>query len=374
MSNQYKMKETSYKASNKKQKASRPFPMGKFVFICAALLIGILIVKRLAPSLNSNRDKYTVFNYTSEGTSLLYDTLSKMGFNVVTDYSKIKRENPINDAQIIIEPYSSQISEADDIELLSYIYRGGRAIYLTDLRFEYIQILLMNLDIEVLYFQSEYALISYGLGEIFVGPSAYISNQELLLDWEAGYMVADVLTRWNPTAVKFNEAYHGYIYEPDLWALLPVNLKNIIYQLIIILVLIVWKHGKTFGSPIPDLRSGEAPQQIRQETEYLKTLAGIYKNSGNGYIVFEWEFNAFLKRSAEFFGLWEGLPKRQLPYQCLNQWKINNLPYRDDFQELIAFSESESDFNIKKKSGREKLYKAQLIIKRLNQCVSEWEM
>lgn len=331
-------------------------PLALVVFLAlSALLITSL-------DLSAGKPDYTIFNYRKAGVSLLYDTLNRMGYSTAPEYQKIAPGSDIHTIRLVIQPNSYYMSNDDEEDLLEYVYNGGRVIYLADSSLTVAQTLVFMKNALIISQKDDFLLLSYGLGQIFLGPPS-VTNENLIYNRDAGYYVADVIQSWQGKKIYINEAYHGFTSEPNIWDVTPANIKNSAYQLIIVILLIILYLGKRFGRPIPYYEEIE-----REENEYLIALANVYSKSGNGYIIYESDLERFLKNAAQRLGVTAYLDDRNsLIAELLNEWKNRSLPYYDDFIEVIMFSEK--DFKTKSSAGRRRLYKARLMLDRLEKCI-----
>lgn len=76
--------------------------------------------------------------------------------------------------------------------------------------------------------------------------------------------------------VYFDEYHHGFIKPRGVMAyLFSHNLHWLLIQLILVVLIIIWRKGKRFGRP-----RGEDDQSGRQTSDYVHALANIYRHSG----------------------------------------------------------------------------------------------
>jgi len=331
------------------------------VLVAVSLLLSAVVITSL--DLTTEKPYYTIFNYKDMGTSLLHDTLNGMGYNVSPEYQLIGPDSDIHTIRIVIEPDYSYYYIADtDSDIYQFVNNGGRLISLTNQAPYISKVFERDKGAALIAQNGEFKLYSYGLGEIFIGP-ANITNAELLINKESGYYVADVIQRWGDKNIYINEAYHGYMTEPEFWDVVPDYIKNTVYQLVIAGLFIILYLGKRFGRPVPYYEEIE-----REENEYLIALANVYNKAGNGYIIYETGLERFLKKAAAKFGIvHEGISQTRLSAILSEEWKERQLPHHDEFLEVLGYTEA--DFKTKRKSGRYRIHRAGLILDRLERCL-----
>lgn len=334
------------------------------LLLTIAVFVFLVLAAAVITSLDLTEEKpaYTLFNYRNTGVSLLYDTLKGMGYTVNPEYQKINERSDKHVIRVVIQPDYNYTTENDENAILDYVYLGGRTVYLLNSSFTTVQTLVLVKKATIVYQNGNFFLLSYGLGQIFIGPPT-ITNGELLDNKNAGYFIADIIKNWQDKAIYFNEAYHGYAAEPNIWSATPVNIKNASYQLLLAAMLIILYFGKRFGAPVPYYEEIE-----REENEYLTALANVYNKAGNGYIIYESDLERFLEKAARSLDvLAEPGDIKGLAVGLLNAWKERNLPYYDDFLEVLGYKEK--DFKTKKTAGRHRLYRARMILDRLEKCL-----
>ena len=221
--------------------------------------------------INLQHPNYTSFSNGSHGVSLLYDTLRHMQYPVGALYRPVGETVSINNAVFIIQPTNPRLNAEITENILNWVHRGGRLIYL-----ENRQPTAMDRALENEYYTTFGSMRMYrlGMGEILTGRADTITNVNLMKDPIYGKGIAYILTRWNPEHIYFAEYYHGYRETAGTFRLLPLWLQLITVQLIISAIALIWHFGKRFGSPIPFYEEIE-----REENEQVLVLARLYKQA-----------------------------------------------------------------------------------------------
>ncbi len=330
----------------------------KSIIIIIVLLILYFIVFMLTSSETVNSaPSYTVYNTYNDGTSLIYDTLKYMGYPVEISYNKISPFTNIYDSQIIIEPNNNNFTETEMEEILDWVYEGGLLFYFNS-DSELVNKYLYEYDSP--YYVDDYvSIFTYGYGEVVVGDTDSIINENLKDNTLAGEVICDILSYWELENIVFNEYYHVFK-KPGIWAVLPVGFKMVVYQIIIICLVLIWFLGKRFGKPVPYFEEVE-----REENEHIKALAVIYKNASMGEVIIKCYYNHFYNLSSKYFGL----SLEQSDNTIINLWKSNNMPYLEILQNVKKIIDSSNKFNIKRKSEYKEFFKIIVDIKKLIKVV-----
>lgn len=214
---------------------------------------------------------YTSFSHSENGVSLLYDTLRHMGFSMGVLYRAVGGSVNVDDAVFIIQPRNPSPNDAMVYEMLSWVRRGGRLIYLENSPFTIMDIMLEGES----YVQfGSLRWYRVGAGEVVTGQASNIANANLIDNPSYGEVFAYVLSSWDIRRVYFAEYYHGFYRAEGTFSQMPVWLQLVAIQLIISTVVWVWHLGKRFGSPIPMYQNIE-----REENEQVLTLARLYKQA-----------------------------------------------------------------------------------------------
>ena len=219
----------------------------------------------------SNEPDYSMYSTGPNGVSLLSDTLRRIGFNVLAGFEPITINTDVNDVYIVVLPYQADKITAEDI--LSWVRRGGRLIYLDNADQNEMDFLLAGNEYQML---ENYRYYRFGLGDIITGNADSIINNVLMENTIDGRLISGVLNGWNPDRVRFAEYYHGFRATDNFFTRLPTIIKLCIYQIAIAAVALIWHLGKRFGKPIPFYEETE-----RTGDEYVRALARVYYRIGS---------------------------------------------------------------------------------------------
>jgi hypothetical protein len=286
-----------------------------------------------------------------------------MGYEVTPEFQILTVSSSTRYPRIVIEPSVYYYGYSEEKRLADFVSAGGKVIYLCENHGYMNRAFTASYGAAAVYGNETYTLYSLGEGEILIGPASGITNAALLRERSAGYYTAEALNRWGARSLYINEAYHGYSTDPDFWDAAPVNVKTMIYHVLVITAVVLLYLGKRFGKHVPYYEELE-----REENEYLKALANVYLKAGSGYIIYEADLERFLKKCAKRFGIeFSGENRNAMIKRILTEWKKRELAFYDDFAEILTYSQR--DFKTKTRSGRKHLYKARQSLDRLEKCL-----
>ena len=203
------------------------------------------------------------------GAGVLYDTLNQLGFNVGRSRSPLTTRTSLSDAYIILRPRSPFVNDDMAREMLEWVYRGGRLIFLSS--YPIMDRLLDGHGENV----HGFTLYSHGLGEVLTGQASSVANINLAENSQSGHGVFLTLFRWDADRVRFADYYHGFHAGTTLVGSLPLVIQLFLLQSVIFALALVWHLGKRFGAVVPYHEIIE-----REENEYLRSLARLYFLTG----------------------------------------------------------------------------------------------
>jgi SAM-dependent methyltransferase len=214
---------------------------------------------------------YTLFSTGAQGVSVFYDTLKQLRFPVGALYRPVDTRMDVNHAVLIIQPYDPRLDEDAIQEMMRWVMRGGRLIYLDDGYPNY-----MMYRLRPYHTATHQGLHRYdvGAGIVVIGTAYRLTNENIMADSSYGATVAEILREWRADYVYFAEYYHGYHERNNAFRQLPVAVRMAAYQLIIAALALVWHYGKRFGRPVPLYEEIE-----RDENEKVFTIAKLYENA-----------------------------------------------------------------------------------------------
>ena len=222
---------------------------------------------------NSRQMDYTLFSRGENGVSLLYDTLRHMRLPMGILYRPVGDSVSVNDVVFIIQPSNPRPSAEMAEEVLLWVQRGGRLIYLENSHPNMIDRILRGEYYRPLGSLRWYQL---GMGEIVTGRANSVINANLMKDPTYGEGIAYLLQEWNPGRIYFAEYYHGFHRVEGAFGQMPPWLQLLALQIIIGAAVLIWHLGKRFGFPSPSYEELE-----REENEQVFTLARLYKQGRN---------------------------------------------------------------------------------------------
>jgi hypothetical protein len=220
----------------------------------------------------NNAPDYTAFSARPAGAGLLFDTLQYMGYPVFTGQAPVDNKADVNDIFIVIQPNNPPVSRDMAEEILRWVRRGGRMIFLDR---EYPTVMDYALDGNPSAGTGNFTHYRLGLGEVVTGRAEDILNGNLMRDSAGGFFLQTVLASWDGNRIWFSEYYHGYRTPDNFYTRLPLAVKLAGIQLVVITLLILWHMGKRFGKPVPYYEETE-----RDENGHIRALARLYKAAG----------------------------------------------------------------------------------------------
>ena len=202
------------------------------------------------------------------GASVLYDTLSHMGFNVGRSFAPITERTAPGDAYIVISPAGEPGETLD--AMLAWVYAGGRLVYLAN-----DGALQGRLGAGDEALPGFFTLYRHGAGELLTGFPLPVLNGTLAKDGSGARPLYLTLRGWDPQRVRFGEGYHTARAERTLVGSLPLAAQLFLVQAGIACALALWHFGKRFGAVVPFYSNTE-----RKENEYLRSLAWLLHLAG----------------------------------------------------------------------------------------------
>lgn len=249
------------------------------------LLILIPLFLWIAFFISSRMDNklpnYYVSNKAANGYSVFYEALKEL------DYPVEKTVKPINehkntDMQIVVANENFDINSS---EIKKWVEQGGNIIYLSPSDFYTID---YNVTPER---NGKIKIYKYHKGSIIVSTPNDITNITLTEDTENAYKLLSEINNYSFEKIYFNETYiFVNTNKESLWNYIPIELKYILYQMIIAIAAFYYYKGKRFGKTIPLHEEVE-----RVENEYLYSAASLYKQAKCWDIMMENYYKNFLK-------------------------------------------------------------------------------
>jgi len=235
--------------------------MPLFIVLAVALIINFL-------SATDEGADFTSFTTGERGTSLLFDIFTLMEHDVRVSYRPLGATTDLSSVYFIIQPTAPAVTEAMAREMLDWVRRGGRLLFLHN---QFPTIIDMLIDEEYGHDLGDLVLFRYGYGEVATGPSYRVTNGHILHSTGTAHLISLILERWEAETIFFAEYYHGVLIRETLLGRMPVIIRLLFVQMALAGVVIVWHLGKRFGNPIPFYEETE-----REENEYVRALARLY--------------------------------------------------------------------------------------------------
>ncbi|WP_053956069.1 hypothetical protein [Inediibacterium massiliense] len=259
---------------------------------------------------NSQNNKALPLNTSYEGVSIFYDTLKSLEYSVAVQGENFL-EHGYEDIYIITEgkyDKNFDIKKAQD-----WIKNGGKLIYLTEdyKKYSYSNILKQYKDKAYLY--------QIKKGKLLIGDINLITNKTLFKNKEGAYFILNCIKDLNGN-IYFNEYYRFEQGEyPSLYKNLPIHIKIVLFQILLLIIGVIWYLGKRFG------KAKEILDEIeRGENEYLYAAANLYEKAGwtnEIYHVFYKEFENEYKKNFK---------QSSLPRDWIDVWKKNHLSCEEE--------------------------------------------
>jgi len=215
---------------------------------------------------------FSSFTTSQHGASLLHDTLQHLGMPVRQSRRPLTQESCTNSVYVLIQPHAPRITPYIAEEMLEWVRDGGRLIFLCTTHPYSVFSHALGRPAQVM---GDFALYRVGDGEVVTGRSRMVTNGILMNDHTHGQAIYSMLLRWDGEReienIFFGEYYHGFHIAENFIGGLPLVIRLVLAQFVILAVVMVWHLGKRFGNPVPAYEEIE-----REENEYVRALARLY--------------------------------------------------------------------------------------------------
>jgi len=228
------------------------------------VLLAALVIHRLSNAREFG-EPYSSRSVDADGASLLFDTLHYMGYPVRRSRSPLTSATNINDAYIIIQPRNPMVSSDMADDMIEWVRQGGRLIFLQnggnimDARIGSPGGSFGNLTI-----------YEVGSGILVTGRALDIANLAMINNHYTGAAIERILDTWDASRIMFAEYYHGERDDGNMFSRLPLVVRLIFIQLILLSIVAIWYFGKRFGNAIPYYEETE-----RGENEHLHAVVRL---------------------------------------------------------------------------------------------------
>ncbi len=312
----------------------------------------VLIPIFLWLSLNFSGDRnnkslpHSVLNKGSKGVSVMYEAMEELGYSVEMTLEKIENKDS-NTVQIILTSENNTSFNINDKAVRKWVGKGGKLILLSD-KWEFIEADYgKKTDAFYSLKDKQGSEYHYGKGNFIIGDSELITNKALARDTEGAYWLLKKIEEWGTSGIEFNEFYQ-YLdpRERSLWRDIPRGIKFTIYQILLLIIAIIFLKGRRFGKPIPLYDEVE-----RTENEYIYSVASLYRQAKCWELALDNLYNDFLLECESMFGKSEYIREKWIVF-----WEEERLPRLNKAKELYSFISNESS----KKNINSKKYLQQI--------------
>ena len=208
------------------------------------------------------------------GVSLFQDTLRQMGYTSRTSFRPLNQNTDTSHIYVIVQPRQPHVTEEMARDMLMWVHNGGRLIYLCNTYpFTAIDRVINTQARDI----GGFFLYRYGNGEIITGNATALTNSILMENSLNGQLLSSLLTQWSGVRsgdIYFAEYYHGFHVAETFVGRLPLIIRLVMAQILIVSIIALIHLGKRFGNPVPFYEETE-----REENEYIRALARLYMES-----------------------------------------------------------------------------------------------
>ena len=264
---------------------------------------------------------YSVSNKSKMGYSVFYEALKELNYPVERTLKPLSECQP-NSVQIIPPGGNFDINNQ---EVQEWVEKGGILVYLTtgsDTNIEYgIQ------DVT----KDNIKLYTYHKGKIINTNADFMVNKTLIKDTSKSYEILKEISKLSQEKLYFNESYlFSAVNTKSLWNNIPIEIKYIIYQILIVIGAFFYYKGKRFGKTLPLYEEVE-----RSENEYLYSAASLYRQAKCLDLMVDSYYKNFLKgfkgNEKQWLEYWEkekipSLHQARKVYEFMNCKKVKPKP------------------------------------------------
>ena len=231
------------------------------VIIAVAAAITIYILS--APDNVVNRS-WSVQNTWRNGSSLLFDTLEHMGYNVALSHRPIRASSDTDYVHVVIRP--SYFCDETAKYVLDWVYQGGNLVFIHSVP-NYIY------DLFGILTGTAPTIHQYGQGHVITARPNDFLNYVLMDSHLPGTNLHHLISSLTFNGIIFVEYYNlprvgG---NENFYNSLPLVIRIIFIFIVLASILAVWHFGKRFGNPIQYYEEYE-----RDENEHVHALAKLY--------------------------------------------------------------------------------------------------
>lgn len=232
--------------------------------------------------MNNQMPSYSVENKSKTGYSVFFESLKKLNFPVERTLKSVKNYDNDN-IQILAQGGNFDVNGS---EIKKWVNDGGILVYLTA------ENSLLNEYDRKPKVKGNFKIYKYHKGSIITLNTSYMTNKMLTKNTSEAYALLKEINSYNYKKIYFNEAHLFELADKkSLWDSIPMEIKYIIYQFIIVLCAFLYYKGKRFGKIMPLYDEEE-----RNENEYLYSASSLYRQAKCWDIMAENYYKNFLKQ------------------------------------------------------------------------------
>ena len=235
---------------------------------------------RLSSRMENRLPAYSVINKSALGYSVVYEALKELKYPVERALKPLW-EIDKSSLQLVVRGSGFDINSN---EVKAWVEQGGTLIYLAPANFHAV---LYGVKPEV---KGSFVYYKYNKGMVVAADSEIISNKRLLKGTEGAYELLQLIGSLDYSKLYFNEVHlFSEANKKTLWDYLSMEVKLIVYQLLLIIAALIYYKGKRFGKVIAFYEEVERP-----ENEYLHSAASLYRQSRCWDLMVESYYKSFL--------------------------------------------------------------------------------
>lgn len=298
-----------------------------FLILIPLFLAGAFYIQS---RMDNKLPSYTVDNKGRLGYSIFFETLKELNYPVEKSLSEVGAHDA--DSIQIVAALSGFDVNSEKVK--NWVEDGGTLVYLTPRNIQFIGYEGIP---EV---KGNLRIYSFGEGNIIASDIDYLANKTLVKKKDNAYALYKEIAALNKK-IYFNEA-HIFVrtVEASLWDYVPIELKFIIYQILLVLTAFFYYKGKPFGKPVPLYEEVE-----REENEYLYSSAALYKQADSWDLMFDIYYRSLLKelncQEEEFLDIWkrEDLPHFNKAQKVYEFAKLKNKKKPREYMKIVNILE-----------------------------------
>jgi hypothetical protein len=265
------------------------------IFLLIAIPVFLWCAFFISSRMENQLPAFSTINKSRSGYSVLYEAMKELSYPVYRRLTAVTAQDT-KDIQIVASNWSYNIN---DEGVKEWVGKGGVLIYLNPGGLHFLE---YGERTET---KGSRDIFIYNEGKIITVDASTLTNSALIKSTDNAYELLMELDANNYKEIHFNE-YHlfGDQAKSNLWTILPIEIKFIIYQLAIFLAALFYFLSKRFGKTIPLYEEVE-----RSENEHLYSAASLYKSARCWDIILDNYYKSLLRelRSSheEWLETWE---------------------------------------------------------------------